>query len=61
MAEVLAARNVSVYLYNYEYKSVFDQWDGEYFMFIIITLNISLCLISWTESIMSVYMYNYEY
>ena len=61
MAEVLAARNVSVYLYNYEYKSVFDQWDGEYILFIIITLNISLCLISLTESIMSVYVYNYEY
>ncbi|WAR23810.1 NLGNY-like protein [Mya arenaria] len=27
-AERLSLRNVSVYLYNYEYRSVFDPWEG---------------------------------
>ncbi|XP_060585843.1 fatty acyl-CoA hydrolase precursor, medium chain-like [Ruditapes philippinarum] len=27
-ADSLSRRNVSVYLYNYEYKSLLDQWDG---------------------------------
>ncbi|XP_045158061.1 liver carboxylesterase 1-like [Mercenaria mercenaria] len=27
-ADRLSRRNVSVYLYNYEYKSLLDQWDG---------------------------------
>ena len=37
MAEVLANRNVSVYVYNYEYKSKLDPWDGKYMR--ILTLN----------------------
>ena len=36
MAEMLAQINVSVYLYNYEYKSLFDQWDGKTFWYFTI-------------------------
>ncbi|XP_064605654.1 acetylcholinesterase-like [Liolophura sinensis] len=28
LAQILSARNVTVYMYNFEYRSVFDQWDG---------------------------------
>ncbi|KAK3091646.1 hypothetical protein FSP39_021543 [Pinctada imbricata] len=28
MAQILTSRNISVYVYNYEYKSIFAQWKG---------------------------------
>ena len=28
LAQILTSRNVSVYVYNYEYKSIFEQWKG---------------------------------
>lgn len=30
-ADRLSRRNVSVYLYNYEYKSLLDPWEGKFF------------------------------
>ena len=31
-ASVMAALNLTVFVYNYEYRSDFDQWEGEFFL-----------------------------